>query len=91
MRRPAGYEPEPVDELSEMALAAQVLARAVVEEVRELAPSPAQWARARALVEVREWVSTLVKGGMLDYREADMEIERLTMAWATLIESGAES
>jgi hypothetical protein len=79
-------------ELQEMAEATQALARAVVEEVRELAPSPAQWARAHALTEAREWAE-FVQGVMpwdelRDGARGQQQIEALALRWAKLIETG---
>ncbi len=75
---------EPDDELREMAEATQVLARTVVEELRELLPTPAQWARARALTEAREmWTRALP-----DDETAAQQIELLALRWSRFIETG---
>lgn len=68
---------------------------AVVELVRDggLWPSAAQWARARALTEAREWVDSIT-AGVLDEPEgptsveAQHKIEQLAERWAAWIESG---
>lgn len=79
-------------ELQEMGEAVQVIARTVVEEVRELIPSPSQWAQARALREAREWVE--FTQGMLPWdamRSGAMgqqQIEAIADRWATFIETG---
>jgi hypothetical protein len=79
-------------ELQEMAEATQQLARAVVEEVRELIPSPSQWARARALHEAREWAE-FTQGvqpwdELRDGIRGQQQIEAMAPRWATFIEAG---
>lgn len=79
-------------ELAEMGEAVQVIARTAVEELRELAPSPQQWARAQALREAREWTE-FVQGvqpwdELRDGVGGQRQIEAMAPRWATFIETG---
>lgn len=80
------------DELREMGEAVQVVASAVVEEVRYMVPSPSQWARAQALREAREWIEWVVSADeaeKITAFDAEGAINTLTLKWALLIETGS--
>lgn len=73
----------------------RIIASAAVAELRErLIPSPAQWARAQALREAREWVEATAAGpyaivdGALVTEASSSLVEQLALRWARLIESG---
>lgn len=71
---------------------------AIVELARDgaLWASPAQWARARALSDANDWVTSVVCGGIgfdphhmqISPAEAQRTMERLAERWAAWIESG---
>lgn len=80
-------------ELRDMGEAVQIIARTVVEELRELAPSSAHWARARALTEAREWVEYVMgvaplHDAMMGTAEGQRMVEAIADRWASWIESG---
>jgi TPP-dependent trihydroxycyclohexane-1,2-dione (THcHDO) dehydratase len=85
---------EPDDELREIAEAVQVIARTALDELSEsrLIPSAAQWARAQALPQAREWIvqAIALTGPIADTQIAELQlmIEGVTKRWAELILTG---
>lgn len=71
----------------------RIIAGAAVAELREqLIPSPAQWARAQALREAREWfamqtASVYIDGALTSVVDST-HVEALALRWARLIETG---
>lgn len=86
-------------ELEQMLGDVAQVSRVVLAELGEsgIVPSPAMWARAKALTEACEWVSSVACGAMgfdphymqIAPAEAQRMTERLATRWATWLETGA--